>query len=300
MARRTVSSHTHVCVLRLHSPSQHVFRHHNADDAGSICKPSFQIPCSQCKTCGSHGSARSSGFATSDWLRLGASTARRKPARHRTFVLMSNLRVFVRTPRPTRVKNGQRHIAQATEDSGERRIVSAQKQFQTAIDTREQVADEIVRELQSMGLRASARGWPCTGGEPERTGRRRQFLSRRSTKASVAVASLIGLGAFGKSRSELPSVQILYKPAAGTPIALQSFSANADSGHMPGIVETAGVGAAAGHVATAAATGTALHGASEVKQDGVSSDAKKLGDSIAKQIAAASTANGWMSAERID
>jgi hypothetical protein len=32
----------------------------------------------------------------------------------------------------------------------------------------------------------------------------------------------------------------------------------------------------------------------------VSSDAKKLGDSIAKQIAAASTANGWMSAERID
>jgi hypothetical protein len=37
-----------------------------------------------------------------------------------------------------------------------------------------------------------------------------------------------------------------------------------------------------------------------VKQDGVSGDAKKLGDSIAKQIAAANTANGWMSAKRID
>jgi len=196
---------------------------------------------------------------------------------------------FDATPNQVKMDSG---IAQQlkTAVSGES---SAQKQVQTAIDTREQVADEIVRELQSMGLRAA----------------RVDGLAPANQNALVVEGSfqtidegkrrlVIGLGA-GKSEVSA-SVQILYKPAAGTPIALQSFSANADSGHMPGIAETAGVGAAAGHLATAAATGTALHGASEVKQNGVSGDAKKLGDSIAKQIAAASTANGWMSAERID
>jgi hypothetical protein len=109
---------------------------------------------------------------------------------------------------------------------------------------------------------------------------------------------LIGLGA-GKSEVGA-SVQILYQPADGSPVPLQSFSADADSGHMPGVAETAGVGAAAGHLATSAAAGAALHGVSEVKRDSISADAKKLADSIAKQVAATSAANGWMSAERVD
>ena len=172
---------------------------------------------------------------------------------------------------------------------------SAQKQAQTAIDAREQVANEIVRELQSMGLHAVRVDGPAPANQNALVVEGSfQTIDEGKRRRRI----LIGLGA-GKSEVSA-SVQILYKPAAGTPIALQSFSANADSGHMPGIAETARVGAAAGHIATAAATGTALHGVSEVKQDGVSGDAKKLGDSIAKQIAAANTANGWMSAKRID
>ncbi|MFM0695500.1 DUF4410 domain-containing protein [Paraburkholderia graminis] len=172
---------------------------------------------------------------------------------------------------------------------------SEQKQLQTASDTREQVADEIVRELQSMGLRAVRVDGPAPMNENALVVEGNfQTIDEGKRRRRV----LIGLGA-GKSEVSA-SIQILYKPAAGTPIELQSFSANADSGHMPGIAETAGVGAAAAHVATAAATGTALHGASEAKQGGMSGDAKKLGDSIAKQIAAVSTANGWMSATHID
>lgn len=63
---------------------------------------------------------------------------------------------------------------------------SAQKQVQTAIDTREQVANEIVRELQSMGCTR------CAWMAPHRRTRTRwssKAASRRSTKASVAVAS---------------------------------------------------------------------------------------------------------------
>jgi Domain of unknown function (DUF4410) len=103
---------------------------------------------------------------------------------------------------------------------------------------------------------------------------------------------LVGLGA-GKSEIGA-SVQIVYQPANGSPTLLQGFSANADSGHMPGIAETAGVGAVAGHLAVSAAAGAGVHGVSETKHAGMSAEAKKLADSIAKQFAAANAANGWM------
>jgi translation initiation factor 1 (eIF-1/SUI1) len=162
---------------------------------------------------------------------------------------------------------------------------AAGEQTQTAIEAREQVSNEIVRQLQSMGLPAARADGPAPAG--------RNALIVRNSPWTID-----GLGA-GKSEVGA-SVQILYKPADGSPIPLQSFSADADSGHMPGVAETAGVGAAAGHLATSAAAGAALHGVSEVKHDSISSDAKKLADSIAKQVAATSAANGWMSAERVD
>ncbi|WP_144146544.1 DUF4410 domain-containing protein [Paraburkholderia sp. BCC1884] len=166
---------------------------------------------------------------------------------------------------------------------------AAQKQDRTASDTREQVADEIVRQLQSMGLRAVRMDGPVPAHETALIVEGNfQTIDEGKRRRRI----LIGLGA-GKSEVGA-SVQILYKPAGGAPMPLQSFSTDANSGHMPGVAETAGVGAAAGHVATAAVTGTTLHGVSEVKGDSVAGDAKKLGDSIAKQIAAASVANGWM------
>jgi translation initiation factor 1 (eIF-1/SUI1) len=172
---------------------------------------------------------------------------------------------------------------------------AAGEQTQTAIEAREQVSNEIVRQLQSMGLPAARADGPAPAG---RNALIVQGEFRTIDEGKRRRRVLIGLGA-GKSEVGA-SVQILYKPADGSPIPLQSFSADADSGHMPGVAETAGVGAAAGHLATSAAAGAALHGVSEVKHDSISSDAKKLADSIAKQVAATSAANGWMSAERVD
>jgi hypothetical protein len=157
------------------------------------------------------------------------------------------------------------------------------------------VSNEIVRQLQSIGLPAARADGPAPAG---RNALIVQGEFRTIDEGKRRRRVLIGLGA-GKSEVGA-SVQILYKPADGSPIPLQSFSADADSGHMPGVAETAGVGAAAGHLATSAAAGAALHGVSEVKHDSISSDAKKLADSIAKQVAATSAANGWMSAERVD
>ena len=172
---------------------------------------------------------------------------------------------------------------------------SAQKQSRTATDTREQVADEIVHKLQSMGLHAVRVEGPVPANQSALIVEGNfQTIDEGKRRRRI----LIGLGA-GKSEVGA-SVQILYQPAEGAPMPLQSFSADADSGHMPGVAETAGVGAAADHVATSAAMGGSLHGVSEVKQDSVTGDAKKLGDSIARQIAAASASNGWMATQRVD
>ncbi|KQR74105.1 hypothetical protein ASG35_20120 [Burkholderia sp. Leaf177] len=171
----------------------------------------------------------------------------------------------------------------------------AQKQDRTATNTREQVADEIVHQLQSMGLRAAR----ADGAAPPNQNAlivEGNFQTIDEGKRRRRI--MIGLGA-GKSEVSA-SIQLLYKSADGSLMPLQNFIVQADSGHMPGVAETAGVGAVAGNVATAAATGGTLHGVSETKRNGVTGDAKKLGDSIAKQIAAASASNGWMTSTRAE
>lgn len=94
------------------------------------------------------------------------------------------------------------------------------------------------------------------------------------------------------------TIQIIYKPAGGAARLVQSFTANADSGRMPGVAETARVSAAAGSIATTAAAGAGLHGVSETKRAGVSANAKRLAGAVAKQIAQIGVANGWISAEQ--
>jgi hypothetical protein len=169
---------------------------------------------------------------------------------------------------------------------------AAQKQVADADEVREQVANEIVHQLQSMGLHATRSDGPAPADQ-------NVLLVQGSfdtiDSGSRRRRTLIGLGA-GKSEVN-SSVQILYKPAGGTPRLLQSFNADADSGKAPGMAETAGVGAAAGSIATMAAVGGGLHAVSETKRAGVSADAKRLADAVAKQIAQIGVDDGWLSTE---
>jgi hypothetical protein len=165
-----------------------------------------------------------------------------------------------------------------------------QKQVAEADQVREQVADEIVHQLQALGLHAIRADAPAPADQ--------NVLLVQGSFDTIDSGNrrrrvLIGLGA-GKSQVS-SAVQILYKPAGGTPRLVQSFTANADSGKAPGMAETAGVGAAAGAIATTAAVGGGLHAVSETKRAGVSSDAKRLGDAVAKQIAQIGVDGGWLS-----
>ncbi|MEC5404323.1 DUF4410 domain-containing protein [Paraburkholderia sp. MPAMCS5] len=171
---------------------------------------------------------------------------------------------------------------------------SAQKQSDDAARVREQVANEIVHRLQSMGLRAIRSDIPAPADQ--------NVLMVQGSFDTIDAGNrrrrmLIGLGA-GKSEVS-SSVQIFYKPAGGAPRLVQSFTASGDSGKAPGIVETAGVGAAAGSIATSAAVGGGLHAVSETKRAGVSADASRLADAVAKQIAQIGVSGGWLSSEHV-
>jgi Domain of unknown function (DUF4410) len=143
----------------------------------------------------------------------------------------------------------------------------ALSQDQTALDARNAVADEIVSDLRAKGLHAERIDGPVPTDDEGKSRRR----------------MLIGLGA-GKSDVSA-SVQVFYQPAHGTPVPVELFQTSANSGHMPGIAETAGIGAAAGALTTAAATGAGVHGATEMMRDSISAEARRVGDAVAKQVA---------------
>lgn len=171
---------------------------------------------------------------------------------------------------------------------------TAQKQVADADQVREQVADEIVRQLDALGLPAVRTDAPPPAD--------RNALLVQGSFATIDAGNrrrrvLIGLGA-GKSEVR-GTVRILYQPAGGAARVVQRFDADADSGKAPGIAETAGVGAAAGSVVSAAAVGGGLHAVSETKRAGVSDDAKRLGDAVAKQIAQLGVDNGWLSSAHV-
>ncbi|MGZ2747017.1 DUF4410 domain-containing protein [Burkholderia stagnalis] len=166
----------------------------------------------------------------------------------------------------------------------------AQRQ-QTALKARAQLADALVRELRAKGIPALRADGPVPDDRDALVVEGRfDTIDAGNRRRRI----LIGLGA-GKSEVGA-SVTVLFQPAHGAPQPLDTFSASADSGHLPGVAETAGVGAVAGHLATSAAVGGGLHGASEAKHDTVASDTDRLARAIAKQLAAHSEANAWLPA----
>ncbi|MGO4765671.1 DUF4410 domain-containing protein [Cupriavidus sp. 2KB_3] len=170
----------------------------------------------------------------------------------------------------------QKVMAMAGTDS------QAGKAVRDAREARDQVSDEIVRQLRAKGLNAVRLDGPVPAGANALvvTG---QF--DKIDEGNQRRRMLVGLGA-GKSDVGA-SVELVYQPANGPAMPVQDFHASADSGHLPGVAETAGVGAVAGHVAMSAAAGGAAHGVSELKHHSVYNDATRLADAIAKQVAQA-------------
>jgi Domain of unknown function (DUF4410) len=197
---------------------------------------------------------------------------------------------FSSSPDQVQLDSGRIQKLKSRFDAG----AASQKQATEASDVQKEVADRIVSQLQAMGLRAIRSDVPAPEGQ--------NVLLVKGDFDTIDAGNrrrrtLVGLGA-GESKLST-SVEVLYKPANGPARVVQRFDASADSGKAPGVAETGGLGAAAGHVSTSVVAGVGLHAVSEKKQSDFSSDATRLADSIARHVAEIGVEEGWMSSSQV-
>jgi hypothetical protein len=106
---------------------------------------------------------------------------------------------------------------------------------------------------------------------------------------------LVSLLLFGERPALVIDGQIqVYEIAHGGRRVVDQFEVDAKSGSMPGMAETMGAGAAAGHLATSAAVSVAKSVASEKFGDDVDADARRTADQISKVLASFFAREGWI------
>ena len=152
----------------------------------------------------------------------------------------------------------------------------------------DKLADHLVTKLQALGLPAErASGPPPRVGIPSLVidG---QFLAIDEGSRTARVVS--GLGA-GKSevRTAVHAIEILPEGSR----LLDTFEIDAKSDSTPGMAETMGVGAAAGHLAASAAVSAAKAVASEEFGADVDADALRTATKISKVPADFFAGQGW-------
>jgi hypothetical protein len=178
--------------------------------------------------------------------------------------------------------------ASAQGQSGTARQLTLASQVQAA------VADEIVKELLAKGVSARRLS------DPPPVGMNVLIVKGSFEKVDAgnrASRLVIGLGA-GKSQISA-SVLIWYQAANGELTLIDSTQTSQNSGHMPGMAETLGVGAVAGRLVESAAVGGVIHGTSEALRASPVEDAKRVADRIAKHIVQLDRAEGWQPVTQI-
>jgi len=158
--------------------------------------------------------------------------------------------------------------------------------------TADALAKELVTEIQKLGLpvqRASGTK-PSSGNILEISG---QFISISIDQGNRTERVVVG---FGAGRTDVKAKTQVFDARGGQRKLMAQFETDAKSGYKPGMLETAGAGAAAGHLATSAAASTVLAGASETFTATVEADAKRAAKQIAKQLANYFVYQGWIDA----
>jgi hypothetical protein len=172
-----------------------------------------------------------------------------------------------------------------------RRIISgtsaSDDQVQTATKVQAALRDRMIAAIFNMNL--PVRSTDLGPASPP-------FVELRGTITSIDEGNqtrrnVIGLGA-GKSSVEA-TAQLYYVAPNAPPVLLQSYQADANSGRMPGLV-VGGAGAAAGHVAMAAANG-GMKIASTGHAD-ADADADRLTRDLADKVGAIFVQQGWIPA----
>jgi hypothetical protein len=157
------------------------------------------------------------------------------------------------------------------------------------------LAKELVEKIQALGLPAElSEGSPSLDGRPTLVidG---QFLSIDQGSRTKRV--VVGLGA---GRSDVRTAVQVHEILLAERRMVDEFEIDAKSGSTPGMAETMGAGAAAGHLATSAAVSVGKSVASERFGDDVSADARRTAAEISKVLAAFFAREGWIAPPQED
>jgi hypothetical protein len=173
-----------------------------------------------------------------------------------------------------------------------RELAQKEPRTEQEIAVGHQVADalarHLVKEIQALGFptyRTSA-PLPAAGNNLAVKG---QFISIDEGNRTERV--LIGLGA---GRTDVKTMVQVYEYQAGAPTVATRFSVDAKSGRQPGMAESMGAGAIAGHLATSAAVSAGAQVVGQKYSATVEADADRTAKDIAKQLKQYFVIQGWM------
>jgi hypothetical protein len=153
----------------------------------------------------------------------------------------------------------------------------------------DKLADHLVTKIQALGLPAERASGPAPRDGVPTLVIEGQFLAIDEGSRTARV--VIGLGA-GKSevRTAVHAIEILPEGSR----LLDTFEIDAKSDSTPGMAETMGAGAAAGHLAASAAVSVAKSAADEEFGADVEADAARTAEKIAKVMGDFFASQGWI------
>jgi hypothetical protein len=151
------------------------------------------------------------------------------------------------------------------------------------------LAAKLVAELRKMGYPAER-----VSGVPPYRGDNVLVIEGQLTsvdQGNRAARVMIGLGA---GHSDVKTYTQLYDLQRRGRLLVEEFVTDARSGYKPGMAETEGASAAAGHWAMGLAVGVGLNVASEKYSDNVNADAQRTAEQIAQKLNTIFQNRGWV------
>jgi Domain of unknown function (DUF4410) len=193
---------------------------------------------------------------------------------------------FAVSPAEVKVSEGLSDEVRALTESGSRPSRTEQEQ-QAGRQVAEAIADKLVVEIRDLGLQAE-RGSGLPAGVQNAVLVTGQLISIDEGNEAERVA--IGLGA---GRSSVRAHVQVFELTPTSSRLIDTIEVDAKSGLTPGMAETMGAGALAGHLLVSTVVSSTMQVATETMSDSVVADADRAAKGIAKQLSGLFAQQGW-------
>jgi hypothetical protein len=167
-----------------------------------------------------------------------------------------------------------------------------EQELQVGHQVADALANELVVEIRDMGVRAE-RGNTVPAEFQRGLLIKGQFVSIDEGNRTERL--IVG---FGAGRSDVRVHAQVYEVTGGTKRFIDRIEVSAKSGLTPGMAETMGAGALAGHLLVSTAVSGGLHVVSETMGANVVADSDRAAKGIAKQLSALFAQEGWITASQ--